>query len=373
MASFPQNLGPARVGDTLIPNAWLDLDLNIIKVNGPFSRIFGNFEHLLGMRLADISIPSTPDLFQTLRTRMRDERESKDPAYLPPIAIPGEDPLGPMEDVNVEEATHGFDMLHYQLTYTFASGMTQTLATKFNLARTSRYFVVMSLPPLTPDFFAIVVGQATRAQEASVTPVTNPRVPFQIMTMFSDSRVASALSPGADSLSDSPVDDIDTDFPSATMVDNELSTATGDAQRALLPGQQTVTPGSHTPQPDFLRHRDPLLRSDPFPLEQQQMHDPVSAGPSSASTPYSTASDLDITRTISNESAVYSDEERLVSRSRTTIHDLLNRDPPSPAIQSRSRSSGSVIPRSRKATSQGGARESDKKRRMDINSLLDHR
>ncbi|KAF4554764.1 Hypothetical protein D9617_3g018320 [Elsinoe fawcettii] len=358
---FTRILGSSRTNQPIVPTAWLDLDLNIIKADDNFARLFGNFQGLLNRRLPELGVPSTPDLFQTLRTRMRDERESKDPAYLPPIVIPGEDPLGPMENVNVAEATRGFDPLHYMLSYTFASGMNQTLATKFNLARTSRYFIIMSLPPLTPDFFAAVVGQATRAQEASVAPVTNPRAPFQIMTMFSDSRVANVLSTGDSSPTDSPVDDLESELPAVVRPSAESS--------AHQPAQAPENRGSslHVSQKSTASS---IESTDAGQLlaDKRRVQEPMSAGPSSASTPH-TFADYDISRTISHESAVFSDDEQPPPRSKPSIHDILNREPAIPADW-RPQSSGSSTVPSRKASQQGGPRDSDKKRRMDIRSLL---
>ncbi|KAF2227014.1 hypothetical protein BDZ85DRAFT_57123 [Elsinoe ampelina] len=360
---FSRMLGPARSQQPVVPTAWLDLDLNIIKADDSFTRIFGNYQGVVGRRLAEIGLPSTPDLFQALRTKMRDERESKDPAYLPPIAIPGEDPLGPMANINVAEATRGFDPLHYMLSYTFASGMQQTLATKFNLARTSRYFIIMSLPPLTPDFFAVVVGQATRAQEASVPPVTNSRTPFQIMTMFSDSRVANVLSTGASSPSDSPVDDLDIDLPDPRKSKDtqaQASSSTVDEKNPAL----------HTPQISLAR-QGVSARPGPLPSDKGKANEPSSAGPSSVSTPHSIA-DLEIYRIASNESAMFSDDEGgPASRPKPTLHDLLNRQSqPHVPVDWRPPSSGNTSIPSRRASQQGGPRESDKKRRMDISSLL---
>ncbi|PSK59355.1 Transcription activator of gluconeoproteinsis ERT1 [Elsinoe australis] len=356
-------LGPSRDTGPIVPTAWLDFDLNILKTDDHFSRIFSNWQ-LLGRRLPDIAVPSTPDLFHNLRTKLRDERESKDPAYLPPIAVPGEDPLGPMDNVNVAEATHGFDALHYQLSYTFASGMTQTLATKFNLARTSRYFIIMSLPPLTRDFFAVVVGQASRAQEASVPPVIHAHAPFQIMTMFSDSRVADALSPGTSSPSDSPIDDLNAETQARKTGAGQASTAVVEQTQ---PQQNQSAPLLQTPQHPHLR-RQQSAKTEPPTAEEQRLQDAVSAGPSSVSTPYST-SEFGIARSISNESAIFSDDETCTPRSRPTIENILNTEPASSNPDWRPQSSGS----SRKASQQGRPRESDKKRRMDIGSLLHDR
>ncbi|GAB7352454.1 hypothetical protein MBLNU459_g2865t2 [Dothideomycetes sp. NU459] len=133
---------------SVIPTAFLDLDLVLVKVNTAFQQLIGGTQDISGVRLSDIAKPAEGDSFQNARNRLREEREAKDPSYLPPILRGGVDPVSGITDANVDEVTRGFADQHYSWTFRLATGTEQILQIRVRLAKTSHYFVTLLLPPL---------------------------------------------------------------------------------------------------------------------------------------------------------------------------------------------------------------------------------
>lgn len=157
----------------IVPIAFLDLDLVIMKANSAFQHLFAGLQEIRGRRLTDIARPADGDSFQTLRNRLREEREARDPAYLPPILQQNYDPLGDTSERDVDEVTRGFDDRQYAWTYNLAAGMEQTLTTRVRLAKTSTvYFVTLALPPLPSAQAFPFLGQVMAATSLS-SPPTN--------------------------------------------------------------------------------------------------------------------------------------------------------------------------------------------------------
>lgn len=178
------SLGPAFVAHSrepsstqgmIIPMAFLDLDLVILKANTAFNNLMGGT--VRGLRLSDIASPLEGDSFQSARNSLRAEREAKEPAYLPPIAQPGLNPATGITDQDVDGVTRGFDDQHYTWTFRLAAGE-QTLPVRARLAKTSAFFIVLFLPAF-PDAHvagipAPVPVAAQHTQHASLPPVPPP-------------------------------------------------------------------------------------------------------------------------------------------------------------------------------------------------------
>lgn len=136
-----------------VPIAFLDTDFVVLKANTTFQRLFSWLKEIRGMRLSDIAKPLDGDSFQNARNRLREEREIREPAYLPPILQPRLDPVAGIgtTDHDVEEVTRGFADHQFAWTFRLGGGIDQTLPIRMRLAKTSVYFVTLFLPPLPPQ------------------------------------------------------------------------------------------------------------------------------------------------------------------------------------------------------------------------------
>lgn len=134
-----------------VPTALLDLDFVIIRANTSFRQIMAENRDLTRSRLHEIAAPADSESFMAIRSRLRGEREAREPAFLPPIVSSGEDPLGGVSDADVEKLTQGFS----DQTYTWVqlkSGPRgpQTFPARVRLAKAATYFVVVTLPSFRP-------------------------------------------------------------------------------------------------------------------------------------------------------------------------------------------------------------------------------
>lgn len=134
-----------------VPTALLDLDFVIIRANTSFQQIMADNRNLTRSRLHEIAAPADSESFLAIRSRLRGEREAREPAFLPPIVPSGEDPLGGVSDAEVEKLTQGFS----DQTYTWVqlkSGPrgSQTFPARVRLAKGATYFAVVTLPSFRP-------------------------------------------------------------------------------------------------------------------------------------------------------------------------------------------------------------------------------
>jgi hypothetical protein len=133
------------------PTALVDLDFVIIRANQSFRQIMADDHDLTRSRLHEIAAPADPESFMSIRSRLRGEREAREPSFLPPIVSSGEDPLAGVQDSDVENLTRGFS----DQTYTWVQlkpGMRspQTFPARVRLAKGATYFAVITLPSFRP-------------------------------------------------------------------------------------------------------------------------------------------------------------------------------------------------------------------------------
>lgn len=89
-----------RISEPLIPKVMLDTDLNILHSNPVFNRLIGRSEPGPGTKLSEIATTTLDGGLMVIQSNLRDERESKDPAFLPPIAASTPSHFEPPEEVN---------------------------------------------------------------------------------------------------------------------------------------------------------------------------------------------------------------------------------------------------------------------------------
>ena len=134
----------------LIPTAFLDLDFNFIRANRPFQQILSNDQDVRGRQLQDLAAPMDGESFVNLRGRLKGERESREPAYMPPILQAGEDPIqGVMED-DIERLASGFFDQTYTWTRAAPGPHRESFPARVRLAKATAYFVVVTLPSFRP-------------------------------------------------------------------------------------------------------------------------------------------------------------------------------------------------------------------------------
>ena len=134
-----------------VPTAFVDLDFVIIRANQSFRQIMADDRDLTRSRLHEIAAPADAESFMSIRSRLRGEREAREPSFLPPIVSSGEDPLGGVADSDVESFTRGFS----DHTYTWiqlkpGSRGAQTFPARVRLAKAATYFAVITLPSFRP-------------------------------------------------------------------------------------------------------------------------------------------------------------------------------------------------------------------------------
>lgn len=133
-----------------IPTVFLDLDLVIIKANMPYRLIMVGGQEVAGRQLSDITAPMDGESFQSIRARLRAEREAREPVYMPPIVQPGQDPLDGASEAEVERYTQGFDDRTYTWTQTQMGNAAATFPARVRLAKANAFFVAITLPTFRP-------------------------------------------------------------------------------------------------------------------------------------------------------------------------------------------------------------------------------
>ena len=133
-----------------VATALLNLDFVIIRANRPFQQIMLPGLDIRGRQIADIAAPADNESFQAIRNRLRTERESREPAYMPPIVQPGQDPVERISEAEVDQYTEGFSDRSYTWTHTQLGSASQQFPVRIRLGKASSYFIVVTLPSFRP-------------------------------------------------------------------------------------------------------------------------------------------------------------------------------------------------------------------------------
>lgn len=160
----------------MVPTAFLDLDFNFIRANKPFKQILSNDQEIRGRQLQDVVVSADGEDFMTLRGRLKGEREAREPAYMPPMLTTGEDPIqGVMED-DVERLAAGFSDQTFTWTRAVHGPQRETFPARVRLAKTTAYFVVVTLPSFRP--VEMLPPQPTTSLPSPGFMVPPPRTPI---------------------------------------------------------------------------------------------------------------------------------------------------------------------------------------------------
>ncbi|GAM85098.1 hypothetical protein ANO11243_031010 [Dothideomycetidae sp. 11243] len=355
---------------SLIPTAYLDLNLTIMKANDAFSRIFGDVGRIGRKRLVDMAVPANPEIFSELRESLAAEMRDQAPLHLAPIMLPREDSLGPMDGMDVLAASRGFNTHCHYFSYQVAGGARRILSTRFTLAKTSRWFIVMTVSTNAQDVssdisYKYATGQPIKLEDLAQAASELPRADTYYSATIK--RESTAASPTWSSSSDSR-ETYRSDTSNASYFDPQtIRHSRHSSGFQSLDQYPTASHTSSSPsQNGFIpRAGKKCVAADSIYtgiVQSRRMSERTSSITSSAS-------DLAITRSISNDSAIFSDDERpyarasiLPSPSRSNAH---GRDIETPRLCYTDGRSAAWMEHGRMQQ-----RTPSKRRKMDIANLL---
>ncbi|KAK4574584.1 hypothetical protein LTR86_001425 [Recurvomyces mirabilis] len=133
-----------------VATALLNTDFVIIRANQPFEQIMNNGGSTRGRHISELAAPADGESIHNIRTRLRTEREARDPAYMPQIMQPGQDPVLNISEADAEQYTQSFN----DQTYTWRQAQPvpniENFPARIRLAKAYSYFVVVTLPSFRP-------------------------------------------------------------------------------------------------------------------------------------------------------------------------------------------------------------------------------
>lgn len=141
----PSDLPPAEV-----PTAFLDLNLVLIKANAPFRDIIALGRDVTGMRLSDLVTALDSDGLEQIQSAARAEREAREPAYMPPIIQPGQDPIQGVTEADIDRLTYSFMERSYTWRRSSPGSPPETFPARVRLGKANTYFLVVTLPTFRP-------------------------------------------------------------------------------------------------------------------------------------------------------------------------------------------------------------------------------
>lgn len=148
--NHPQPPSSVALAPAEVPTAFLDVDLIILRANQPFKQIINEGQDVKDRQLGEIAAPADSESFQTIRNRLRAEREAREPSYMPPIIQSGQDPIQGISEADIERLTYGFTDHTYTWTRSPAGPTAETFPARVRLAKATAYFVVVTLPSFRP-------------------------------------------------------------------------------------------------------------------------------------------------------------------------------------------------------------------------------
>ena len=184
--------GP-NLGYQVVPVAFLNLDLVILKSNQAFRDLVAFLGEIRGKNLADLVDVGHADVLQRLRNELRDERDEREPAYMAPITHGQPDPVQSVPETDVEQVSQGSNVRPYLFNFRLPNGQYQSLYAQIRLAKSSIYFVTLVvhigrpaaptplltsyLPPPTPISSSGPVSMPTTASGVREFSQYPPRPP----------------------------------------------------------------------------------------------------------------------------------------------------------------------------------------------------
>lgn len=193
----PSGFPSSSLGTLEVPTAYLDLDLTFIRANSGFQNAMSAGQDVRGRRLDEIASSADATNFQSIRNQLREEREAREPSYMPPIVHQSQDPLQGVSDADVDRLAQGFTDRTYIWTQSQPTLSRERFTVRVRLAKTNTYFVVVTLPP---------VRQLRPAQPATLSsPYAMPATTATHSYQPYGSAMPYSTSPGYYSIQSSPL------------------------------------------------------------------------------------------------------------------------------------------------------------------------
>lgn len=144
---YPGPEYPRLAPSLVTPMALLNLDLHIIKTNSAFNSLFGRTD-LPGRELADLVESHHIETLQRLRGELREERDAREPSYMPPIFGPRErETVQNIEEEDLDRISQGYTDRTFTWRFSSVFRQPQEVRVRVRLAKTSIFFVSLALPP----------------------------------------------------------------------------------------------------------------------------------------------------------------------------------------------------------------------------------
>ena len=130
------------------PMVLLDLDLVVVKTNSRFRELVTGGNEIRGYSLEHCLGPNGIDTVRRLRNELREERETREPSYLPPIITPGEQAaVEAVSEESLDLLTSDYVDRPELLVFRLPSGQLQPIPVRIKLGRTSMFFVALTISP----------------------------------------------------------------------------------------------------------------------------------------------------------------------------------------------------------------------------------
>ena len=291
------------------PMVLLDLNFVIMKTNSKFRQLMTGGNEVRGYSLENFLGPNTSETIRQLRIELREEREAREPSYLPPIVTPGEQ--GAVEAIteeNLDLVTSDYTNRSEMLTFRLSGGQAQTMSTRIRLARTSVFFVALaaypssgggrlptwqqpqhtqssdsteklrghySVPQHSPQTFAHASPfQSFQSLSTSLPPITtatSSSIPLSPTSGYEYSRSHSAtpiaFAPPSTGLNLRPESPYNTHSMRRDIISQRVATPV--YQQPQLPPIAGMIPGSREPSEQASVHQERSQRSGSGPQERQ--------------------------------------------------------------------------------------------------------
>ncbi|KAF1915260.1 hypothetical protein BDU57DRAFT_588168 [Ampelomyces quisqualis] len=169
--------------------AFLNLDLVIQKSNQAFRELVSFLGDVRGKHLSDLLEAGQGESLQRLRNELLVERDQREPTYMAPITPIGQDPWrSTMDQITYNDAdkvSRGFSDRRISFSFRTPNGQFQSLQARVRLAKTSLYFVTLSVRsppvpvgprPLGPPLLTQQLGPPTpgHTSQTMSAPTTAP-------------------------------------------------------------------------------------------------------------------------------------------------------------------------------------------------------
>jgi hypothetical protein len=267
VTSYPFGIGPITSNN---PIAFLNMDLTVLKMNDIFKDMISAAVDGRGRSIADFLAPGHSESLQRLRTELRDERDHREPAYMPPINPRGEqEALDLVAFLDVEALTQGYTERAFEWTFKLSSSQSQVMRVAIRLAKTSIFFVALVLQPAvqptrtqSPALFSAGYGPLPSSRLSGTSPITNTVTPSREHPYFTG-----RLSP---STSSNPPSPYNFQSPQATLPPTSVQTSPYGTSPTSRPESGYFYPPPPAPSqlPTSLQNptsRPPSATSDPMP------------------------------------------------------------------------------------------------------------